>query len=228
MNKTINILIRTCKRPNYFKACIKSINDQTYKEIQIYVGIELGDKETEKYVKSSKQKNINIVYYERQNEKVEKPKGATESDYGIWFPFNRYLDDLNNAVAQGFIMYLDDDDYLLKPTAIEEIAKAIKSENDLIAWRVQFLEGTKPFLIPENNYWEALEKNREFLVCHISGIGFCFHSKFAEDVNWGYWKLGDYRVAHKLEELCTHKRLINQALTGVQDIPHGGYLIDKK
>jgi hypothetical protein len=121
-------------------------------------------------------------------------------------------------------MYLDDDDMLREKDAIEQIVKSIKSEDDLILWRVRFPTG---MLIPDDEQWYKIENGALPVVKCISGIGFCFHSKFKNQIEWGFWKRGDYRVIKKLYSLCNSKIFINLALTRIQEIPHSGKITDK-
>jgi len=211
---TVNILIRTCRRKNYFNDCIKSIKEQDYPNINIIVGIEKYDEFSFEYANNEK---VRIVKYDN-NFEIKKPPEKT-SDYGIWFPFNSYLDNLTAKVGSGWIIYIDDDDCLLIPNAISKIVSQIKTNDDLILWRAKFPIDR---LIPSDENWK---KNP--VVCDISGIGFCFHSQFKDKIKWGFWKRGDFRVAKKLYELCKSKKYINFAFTGVQDVPHSGQIIDK-
>lgn len=222
MQPTINILIRTCKRPKYFADCLASINSQTYKNINIIVGCEVGDNQTIAYLLNHTQPNLKIIYYPKQHEVLPLPANASPFEYGRWFPFNHYLDELGKHVKNGFVMYLDDDDTLLENTAIGKIVAEIKTD-ELIFWRVKFPD----IIIPEFRYWHMLKAGFSPTACHVSGIGFCFHSQYLKDIEWGYWSVGDYRVAAKLFNLCKNKKFIDQTLTGLQDVPHGGEIIDK-
>lgn len=216
---TINIIVRTCKRPNYFKDCIASIQEQTYPNINVIVGVEEGDTETIAYAYLYPYR---VVHYVKCNKEIKVP--SEDKSYGVWFPYNRYLDELTQKVGSGWIMYLDDDDMLTDRTAIEKIVNSITSEDDLIYWRMKY----KNLLIPSQKSWNIMLSGGAPTVCDVSGIAFMFHSKYKTEVEWGYWKRGDFRVANTLDALCTNKIYIDEALTGTQDVEHGGQLIDKK
>lgn len=206
---TVNILIRTCRRIDYFRQCIESIKAQTYKNINVIVGIENGDVETIEYAYKYPYR---VVHYEE----VEAPEAPeVSSDYGVKFPYNQYLNVLTQKVGNGYIMYLDDDDHFITHTAVEDMVREIE-KSDVIFWRVNF----KKLSIPSNDGWEKL-KSKIPTVCDISGIGFMFHSRFKNYIDWGYWKRGDYRVAKKLCSMCKIK-LLDKELTGVQTRPHRG------
>lgn len=210
---TVNILIRTCQRPNFFKSCIDSIESQDYKNINIIIGKEKSDTETLKYLIKYKHR---LVTYDTIKDEPKRPK--ISNDYGVYFPFNHYLDEMNKTVDNGWIMYLDDDDMLLNPNAISNIVSNITSDNDVIFWRCEFGNKTIP---------SDLNYGKRPVCCDVSGIGFIFHSKFVKQIEWGYWKRGDFRVANKLYKIGNAK-FINEVLTGIQTEPHAGKIVDKK
>ena len=127
---------------------------------------------------------------------------------------------MNNRVGNGWIMYLDDDDVLLDDKAVSKMVSKITSENDVIFWRCKFDFCKR--VIPSDEHFGSKP-----VCCDISGIGFMFHSKFVDQVKWGYWKRADYRVANKLYKIGNPK-YINEILTGVQTEAHAGKIVDKK
>ncbi|MFA6571914.1 MAG: glycosyltransferase family A protein [Bacteroidota bacterium] len=219
MGEKINILIRTCKRPNYFKNCIGSIVFQNYDNINIVIGIESGDNETLSYVAEvlSHVENLTskIVFYEKQTIEIPAPPDTDKLSYGKWFPYNKYLDILGDSIKDGWVIYIDDDDRLITNESLMKIASNIKSESDLIFWRVNFINR----LVPEVEYWKHLITGGVPICYHIAGGGFCFNSKYLKKINWGYWTLGDYRVVTELFSLCDKKKFINEPLTGIQNTP---------
>ena len=116
-NKIVfNILIRTSKRPEYFKKCIESILNQTFKgDINIFVSYD--NDETYEYLK--KYLHVIKVY------KMEK-----QGDYG----FNLYCNRLLQKVNEGWIIFLDDDDQFLSDKALDIISSHIERENQLLIW----------------------------------------------------------------------------------------------
>ncbi len=209
----INVLIRTHQRPTMFAKCIESLRNQTYKNINIIIGVEENDSETLNYVKSY---GLNILKYPVVNQKQNKPN---DINYGDWFPFNHYLDLLSQSITSEWIMQFDDDDILIKSDAIEQISDAIQTEDDLIMWRVKYCADR---LIPSDIHWEILQQNMKPINADISGCGFCFNSKYKNQIEWGYFKKGDFRVANKLYYICKNKRFINDTLIGIQSIPNKG------
>ncbi len=192
----INILVRTSERPNYFKKCIKSITDQTYKNVNIFVSLDGVKDYTIPYP-------VYSTYVEKNNhiQIIE-----NNEDYGIPFPANSYLNILQDKVKDGIIMYLDDDDILNKQNALQQIADQFK-ENDLIFWRVKIRK-----LVPSNENW-----GKAPVCCDINGTGFAFNSKYKDSAIWTHWKRADYRVAKELYSKIEKRYYLNEVLTRTQN-----------
>lgn len=205
MNPKINILTRTSNRPNFFSSCKKSIDHQTYKNIRHIISID--DNDSEYYVK-----NLDYI-------KVQKRKPTSKLLPGVGYaPHNLYHNDLNNQVKEGWIMYLDDDDFFLRDDAVEIITKNLNNEDSLVFWRVDF----KVKLIPEDEYWEKEPQYR-----HVCMPGFMFHSKYKEQAIFDDLSWSDYKVVSDLYKIIPHKIWINEILTGVQEGRGRGKRLDK-
>jgi hypothetical protein len=218
---TVNIIIRTCQRPNFFKRCIESIECQTYPNINVIIGVEENEKYTKSYAYEAKHR---VVHYPKATRDVIQPPKNNDS-YGNWFPYNSYLDILTKKVPEGWVMYLDDDDILNDHQAIEKIINEVESVDDMVYWRVQFHQG---IIIPKTETWQGMiERACLPVVCDISGSGFIFHSKYKDQISWGFWKRGDFRVINKLHQITKKKHFINDCLVALQAEPHKGRHIDK-
>jgi hypothetical protein len=203
-NPLINILIRTSGRPNYFKHCINSIYEQSYKNWNLIIGVD--DKKSLNYTQSAKGRDI---FYDYSSFKI--PNSPNNNDYGLKFIYNLYLNDLQNQVTDGFIIYLDDDDKLTKRNTLEILVSNIKSDDDFVMWRVEFPDR----LVPSDYNFGKKPVSKD-----ISGIGFSFHSKYK--VEWEPFKRGDYRVSNILYDKIPNKVWINEVLTGLQRTTNGG------
>jgi glycosyltransferase involved in cell wall biosynthesis len=199
-----NILIRTSGRPNYFNDCVNSIYSQSYKNWNIIIGVD--DKKTLPYTQPAKGRDI---IYDYSNLVIPNP--PDNINYGIKFKFNLYLNDLQDNVNDGFVIYLDDDDMLFDNNSLQKIANNINSDDDLIFWRVKFPNRLVP---SDKNFWG------EPKIKDISGIGFSFHIKHKEI--WEPYKRGDYRVAKSLYDKIENKVFLNETITGLQrDVEDG-------
>jgi len=112
----INILIRTSNRPSGFARCLKSIVTQTYPNIRIIIGYD--------------------------NEKALRyiPNGLEAipmtADRSLPFFYDLYCNDLKARVTDGYFLFLDDDDILVK-----DILKDIPLTGDGLL--VQLKRGTQ-------------------------------------------------------------------------------------
>ncbi|WP_165176406.1 glycosyltransferase family A protein [Desulfovibrio sp. ZJ369] len=201
-----NILIRTNNRPNYFHDCIKSVLDQSYSNINIIVGYD--DNKSLEYIQKFPCVKIPLKKWSG-----EKPVKPSSDEYGIWFPYNIYFNDLLKFVYHGYIIYLDDDDKLFSSDSLEYIYKLVKNNCDSIFWRVKFPTRIVPSDI---NFEKKIP-----IVKDISTIGFSHSSKIK--VNWEPWKRGDFRVAKYIWKESKKTIWANAILSTIQRNIENGY-----
>jgi hypothetical protein len=192
----INIITRTHNRPEYFKQCMASIIQQDYNDMNWIVGT---DTECDYYPQAKK------VYVNHQAPMVV-PQGH------YFAPWNKYLNELQTYVNEGWVMYLDDDDMFTSPKSLRRIANACTNENELVIWKVQILPN---WIVPSHSFGHQVQAG------DISGIGYAFHSKHLP-VDWGHLSYGDYRVAVQLLNKGLKPRWIDMVLTRTQDKPNNG------
>jgi len=200
----VNILIRTSSRPNYFKHCMDSIINQTYKNINVIVCYD--DKDSINYINNHKQHINTIINVNRINVNTMTPKviqgiGCNPA------PWNLYFNAMYQHVVSGLVMFIDDDDKLHDNNSIKHIVDSIKSEDELYFWRVKFPDR----LIPNDNYF-----GKKPTAGQISTLGFAFHTKYISHAKWGNYNFGDYRVASQLYDIVPNKIYINKTLTSIQ------------
>lgn len=200
----VNILIRTSHRVNYFTDCVDSIYKQSYKNWNIIVGTD--NEESYQYAKTVKGKTIKYNYSSLNVTPIR-----NNENYGNPFIYNLYMNDLQNEVKCGYILYLDDDDMLSSSNSLLTIVNHIKDENSFLMWRVKFPNR----LVPSD-----VNFGKSPVVRDIDTVGFLFHHKYKQ--TWEPYKRGDYRVAKKLFNLIPNKIFINQTLTELQRVFEGG------
>lgn len=203
----INVLVRTSGRPNYFDACIKSLLNQNYENLNIFVSI---DNEYDTYPLKYP------VYRHRVFKEIVENEIINKIEYGKILPYNLYFNELHKRVNNGLIIYLDDDDKH-NDFSLQKIASGYKKGNDLIFWRVKI--GSQ--IIPNDNNWK-----KEPEVFQLSGIGFAFDAKYKKHANWEGYKRGDFRVGKKLFGIIKKRAYINEILAEAQDGSHWGVRVD--
>ena len=196
----LNILVRT-HRPNYLKNCMNSIISQDYDNINVVFICD-----NEKGVKCTRQYNGRLVEVIKDCNKSEKPYG---DDYGKFFPYNSYLDEVQKMV-EGYIMFLDDDDQFTKADSVKLIMNNIKRDQ-LVIWKVNLNDK----IVPNHSFGKSIQ------LYDVTGIGICYHSSQIQYTDWTPWKRADYRTAKKLSENLEVK-WIDDVLTKIQDYPGNG------
>lgn len=202
-----NVLIRTSGRPNYFHDCVRSILDQTYHNYRIIVA---SDDENDSYMDGLPCSKIKV----KRHGDFPLGKRPEGDDYGIFFPYNDYMNALIEQAREGFIIYLDDDDKFSSDEALEELARMISAnEADLVFWRVQFPSR----VVPSDKSWNL----RKPICKDISSIGFTHSAKYRPV--WEPWKRADYRAANFVFKRAERVLWHNQVLTELQRKKQDGY-----
>ena len=197
----LNIIVRT-NRPNYLRNCIKSIKEQSYQNINLVLVCD--NMESVKYTREYDARMIKVTNDYKQGPKPINP------EYGIYFPYNRYLSEVQKLV-KGYILMLDDDDKLINRKSVSCIMSNVK-KNELTVWKVDM----KGFgIIPKHSFNKSIE------LYDITGIGMCYHSSQIHLTDWSEWKRADYRTAKKLSQNLK-VNWIDLILTGIQDKPGMG------
>ena len=152
-----NILIRNTYRPSTFSKCIKSILAQTYTNYRIIMCYD--DDRCMEYLEKYKTHN-----------KIElfKVNRVTQDQYF----YNLYCNHLLDRVRDGWILFLDDDDMLARPDSLRIINQSIKTEQDIIFWKVKLGE----HIIFPNIY--------DIKFGEVDTTSFCFHSKYKNGSRW--------------------------------------------
>jgi len=203
----INILIRTCGRPNSFARCMDSIMEQTYTNYKVHVSVD--DQYDDLYVEDY---GIipTIVYPGR--------KGSTPSGEKICH-WNLYLNKLMDQVHDGWIFILDDDDYLSHNKALQVIADNIMlyDAETMHVWQMTWPNGR---IIPEPEFIGVVP----FVRKHIGMPCFTFHFKYKYN-RFDDLRAGDFRFINKLS---THVKHINFIETILINIGNTGLVGQKK
>lgn len=178
----INILIRTSDRPEYFERCINSIRNQSYSNYRIIVSAD--SDETVDYVRKLGIEPIWVKKLERSQEQT--------------FPWNLYLNRLMDEVKEGWIVFLDDDDFYLDNDSLELITRVLPPENSMLVYCMIYPDGR---VLPDDEHFGIIPFERK----HISMQCFCFHSKHKNNVRFDGMRAGDYRFINKLINVLNNK-----------------------
>lgn len=189
-NPLINILIRTSNRPYYFKNCVESILNQTYNNVRVIICY---DKlESQEYLKDY-QNYSNIEFFPVQVKSKKKYK------------FNLYCNELLRRVTNGYVLYLDDDDYLCHDECLWYLANTVE-KNTVTIWN--FFRADK-LIFPHNKFNIQLGE--------VTTSGFIGDIECYKNCFWGDEKNGDYTFLKMV--MLKNKpdiELVDKVITGVQ------------
>jgi len=116
--------------------------------------------------------------------------------------YNLYCNHLLDRVRDGWILFLDDDNMLSQPDTLKKINNNIKTENDIIFWKVKLGE----HIIFPNIY--------DIKYGQIDSAGFCFHSKYKNAARWIAEQGSDFHyVTHLLQKHYLIRRAHSEILT---------------
>jgi hypothetical protein len=193
MDPTINVLIRTSRRPEAFTRCLASVHSQTHKKINFFVSAD--DDVTADYVQ--KQEGITIV-------RVKKQLPTTE----LRAPWNLYLNDLMKAVKGGWIFFLDDDDMLADPSVFKRLIPHLTDENRIYFVRMQWPNGR---VIPSNENFTRHQVVRR----DIGMPCFIFHARHKHKISFRGVKQGDFDFISRLTSVIKHQSWIDLVVTSI-------------
>ena len=195
-NPTLNILIRTSNRPKGFKRLLDSIEKQSYKNINIFVSVD--NEESLDYIPE----DINTIFC------IKSKDGNSQH--------NLYLNHLLQEVKEGFIIVIDDDDFVKNKTAIAKLMKSVE-ENSLNICKMQW--PTKR-VIPEPEYFTT-----PFIRKHIGMPCLIFHTNYKEKIKFDANKAADFRTANMLLNFVK-PNFINEIVVHIGNTGLNGKSID--
>lgn len=210
MSHKINILTRTSNRPKGFEICANSVTNQTYDNINHIIGY---DNDTDlSYI--DKFKNITKVKIDRE-ELIKNDTSVDPKNPSFWFsPHNLYCNSLLDAVEEGWVMFLDDDDMLIDNDAIQEIILNIKDEDTILIWQMRYPTGK---LLPDQHSFS----NKQIRLGGIGSPCFLFHSKWKDKARWDAYKCGDFRFLEKIYNNIPNERWVKKPFVQLNN--NGGF-----
>lgn len=118
MNDIVSILVPTFNRPNLLKVCLKSIIDQTYKNLEIIVIDDNSNKPVNNIINEFNDSRIKLF---TNSKNVGSKKGDREH-------FRRFIYDL---MSGDYFIYITDDDYWPDINFIEKAVNLMKKNKNL-------------------------------------------------------------------------------------------------
>jgi glycosyltransferase involved in cell wall biosynthesis len=123
------------------------------------------------------------------------------------FPYNSFVKIAEQHVEEGWVMYLDDDDYLERETALEELVEEInKCDEDTI--HLVDTMSANGAAIREGYMVNQMKGGMPFMAGNLGASGFIFHTKYIEYTAWDEWSGSDWRTAKCLETVIPKKNWV--------------------
>lgn len=193
-----NILTRTSNRPSGFRRCYNSIKNQNYPNVTHYVS---SDNERDlDYL--SKYEDI-IVHPVIKKQSLN----SQNEEELIFSPYNLYCNELLELIDDGWVLFLDDDDFLIYNGVLNflnsQVSNADKSQ--MFIFQMRYPNGN---VKPESIFF----KNENIKKDHIGSPCFLVHSSVAKKVKWDQWKAADFRYIKGLENMVSDIKWIERPL----------------
>jgi len=172
----IHIIVRTHLREYYFKKVIESIITQNYENYIIHVAYD----------------HIDSLDYINQNmnHKMIIHKVERRSDENVFFDL--YCNDIKDKINNGWIMFLDDDNYFIDPNCLKIINTHLKEK--IVVWS---------FLRPDKLITPNLNKLR---YGEIDNCSYIFHHSIKDDGQFGDFYGSDFQFINSL--IAKYKTLL--------------------
>ena len=166
-SNTINIVVRTHLRKAFFNKAIQSITEQSYMNYIIHVIYDHND-------------SLNYIqkWSNELGNKLQIHKMVRSSDSPAFFDL--YCEEVKNNIHTGWIMFLDDDNYLFHKDCLKIINNYIYMDTKIILWS---------FLRPDK-----LLKPRIYNIVFgdIDNCSYIFHNSIKNDSSFGDYYGSDY------------------------------------
>lgn len=120
------------------------------------------------------------------------------------FPYNLFMLKAEQKVKEGWVIYLDDDDWLYNETSLERLLPFLTDKDTLVG----FDQISKGEIRPNR---EALHHTYNLNSPPALGVGFnsstqCFHSDYLEYTAWDEWSGSDWTTLRSLWYNIPHKK----------------------
>ena len=114
------------------------------------------------------------------------------------FPYNLYFIRAENKIREGWVVYLDDDDYLFADMVLEKMADHLIDIDTLYFIRTINTHSKQPQGYALEHSALPNSKQPPALGVGFSGSTMTFHSKYLEYTAWDEWSGSDWKTAQSL------------------------------
>lgn len=200
----LNILTRTCDRPNHFRRHRESLLAQEWGgTIRHIVSID-------RPCSYAGEADILVPALGR----ISPPVPSAQQKYRL-APYNLYVNDLLEAVGDGWIMVLDDDDELFAPDALAALEPHMRDAGNLFICK---------FLLGKNVMPKAF--GRKLVLNDVPCSSIIYHSRHKKYGQWHGKYSGDFNAAYNLSQRLKPV-WVDKVIAGTQDRPNQGVMRER-
>lgn len=178
MKDTLNVLIRTSDRPNSFLRALQSLLIQGIPNLKVIVSVD--NKRTLEYVRNTP--GVDVIV---ENEKKER-SGPGHA------PYNLYMNSLLGKVEDGWVYFLDDDNYFLPGRPLRDIFNKDLDPSRVYLFKSQFLHNKR--VVPDEKWW-----GKKIIENDLDTSNFLVHSSIAKKYEWEDKTGGDFKYLDKIQ-----------------------------
>lgn len=181
--RMINILVRnSLGRESLLKRCLTSIASQTYQQITIIIS-----SDSPEVLKQT----IQAIEAVEMNPNHKLKLIEVTPDTSKPFHWNLYCNTLKEQVTEGWFMYVDSDDFIHSPKALEILSKQLRNEKYGVMCR--FLRNGRP---------KPVRSDRGKIIRgRIGGSCIVLHHKHKNLAHWQSCKAADYFFMKDIEKV---------------------------
>jgi glycosyltransferase involved in cell wall biosynthesis len=176
MKDLVNFLVRTSGRPNSFKRLLLSIQTQGLENIKIIVSADTD--ETEAYVRAFP--DVDVVVRNQKEEKIDERHA----------PYNLFMNTLLDAVEEGWVVFVDDDNLFRERGALESVFRETPIEDPSKLYVCRTLNSPGNVTIPSDRTFR-----KKVTLNDVDTSNLIVHSSIAKKYCWDDQTGGDYRYA---------------------------------
>lgn len=138
-------------------------------------------------------------------------------------PYNVYLKIAERRFEEGWVFYLDDDDFFYDDNFLSNLVDVINkySDDTLHIFRTINQDGK---IIPTDLNWNKMKSGHPVMLHKMGGSCYTFHTKYSDYTVWDEWSGADYRTAKSLEKVIPNKNFIE--LVSIVFKSNGGQQVD--
>lgn len=128
------------------------------------------------------------------------------------FPYNLYLKIVEGYLDDGWIIYLDDDDFFINDDVLEKLNNQINIHDEDTIHIFKILTRDSNVTMPNEKYFLFMKTGHPIIHKECGGSCFTFHTKYKQYANWDEWRLSDVRVIKSLERVIPKKNFIDEII----------------